>query len=181
MSTTTNRRLANVVVIVNWIIFAIAALFFLIFIAGCFFFFDTISDMLNEHVQESGGTGDDANALKAAVTVVMIIVGIVFLIAILIELALNVLLTKAVNQSDRRKCNIWLVINLIFFILGAIGFIYKLYAVFAGEMGVLSFLVDLIFLVWLGISILIIKNLREDFTTTPHYGGVVYAKADNPA
>jgi len=189
MSITTHRKLANAVVIINWILFAIYVLTYVLGIIVCLVFFDAVAKLLTEAVQEATKDDEeklsDEDILKGArlvMTIALVIFGIVGIIAILIQMALNILVMRGVNQSDRRRCNIWLVINLIFFIFAVLGLIGTIFKVINGTTHWAFFPVDLFGVIWLGASLIIIKNYRDDLGTSASYGGVVYSKADsNPA
>jgi hypothetical protein len=180
-----NKKLATAVVIINWILFALVALAYITFVAICITAFDTAADLLSDLVQKNSETGateqETQEAARTVLTIFVAIAGVILFIAIGIQLALNILLTRAVNQANRRKCNIWLVINLVFFVLGIIALIRELYELIAGEGTYSSLILDLISLLWLGVSLFLIKRYRDELGTNASYAGVVYSKTDNPA
>jgi len=189
MSITTNRKLANAVVIINWILFAISVLTYFLAIVLSLIFFDAVAKIVAEAVQEVSKDDEeklnDEDVLKAArlvMTIALVIFGVIALIVLLINMALNILIMRGVNQSDRRRCNIWLVINLIFFIFALLGLIGSLFKVINGTTHWAFLPMDLFGVVWLGASLIIIKRYRDDLGTSASYGGVVYSKAEsNPA
>jgi len=118
---------AKLLYIIEWVLIACGVLGLIATIIYYLIRFNAIID----EVMAANPDVERHNA-EVVLNLFITLIGVFGGIAVLLEVVLNTLLTKGVNSRYHRYCKIWLVIQIVLLVLGAIGCIRAVVQIFKG-------------------------------------------------